>query len=123
MIKKAAQRLGEAAAAVRGVRVYPDIGPGVSPPAVVIGPPALTWEALPGCGGEPTSGRYPVYVVVGDDPDRALPQLLDLVLAVAAALDAVDDAVVGRAEPTLYPSSGADLPAYQIQVDMALGGD
>ncbi|PZG18979.1 hypothetical protein C1I95_12435 [Micromonospora craterilacus] len=120
-IKKAAERLHQALVPVKGVRVYPDIGPDVSPPAAVIGPPALTWEGLPGCGGEPTSGRFGVWVVVDDD-DRSVSRLIELVPPVAAALDAVDDAVVVRADPTTYPGSSKDLPAYQIQVDMALGG-
>lgn len=103
-------------AAIEGLRFYPDMGPAVSPPCAVLGPPDLHFEAM--CTG-PTSARWPVYVVVPVG-DRALPTLWELVPAVAAALDTVPDAAVQDASPGVYPSSAGDLPAYVIQVDVDL---
>lgn len=100
------------------LRVHPDVGPGVEAPAVVVGVPALTWEGV--CDG-PTSAQFPVWVVVPNDLERAESRLYELVPLVAAALDGVRDATVIRADPGTYPSSSGDLPAYQIQVDVALG--
>jgi hypothetical protein len=117
-IEQAANALRAAAATVEGLRVHPDVGPGVDPPAVVVGVPALEWEAL--CPG-PTSAQFPVWVVVPNDLARADTRLYELVPLVAAALDEVPDATVVRADPGTYPSSGVDLPAYQITVDVALG--
>lgn len=105
---------------ITGTRFYPDAGPAVSPPAggaVVLGPPVLRWEAL--CV-EPTSARWVVWAVVAADVDRTLDRLLELVPKVAAALDAVRDAVVVQATPGRYPSSNGDLPAYEVSVEYAL---
>ncbi|MFI6160390.1 hypothetical protein ACIA59_10620 [Micromonospora haikouensis] len=118
VIEQAEKVLRDALRAVDGARLHPDVGAGVSPPALVVGVPSLTWEGM--CAG-PTSARWLVYVVVPADNARAAGRLMELVLRVAAALDAVDDAVVVRADPGTYPASGGDLPAYEIQVDMALG--
>lgn len=98
------------------VRHFPDVGPAVTPPATVMGPPAFTWETP--CDA-PTSARWLVYVIVSAD-DRAMQRLFDLLPKVAAALDAVTDATVVRADPGTYPTSNGDLPAYEIQVDYSL---
>jgi hypothetical protein len=91
----------------------------VDPPAVVVGPPALEWEDYT---SEPSTGRYPVWLVVTGG-DGATEALLGLVPLVAAAIDAIDTAALVRADPGVYPSStGSDLPAYQFQVEIALGG-
>lgn len=91
----------------------------VDPPAVVVGPPALEWEDY---SSAPSTGRYPVWLVVTGG-DGATEQLLGLVPLVAAAIDAIDNAALLRADPGVYPSStGSDLPAYQFTVEIALGG-
>lgn len=117
-IEDAATALRTAAGTVPDIRVHPDVGPGVDPPAVVVGVPALEWEGI--CPG-PTSAQFPVWVVVPNDLARADGRLYELVPLVAAALDEVPDATVVRADPGTYPSSSGDLPAYQITVDVALG--
>lgn len=114
MAAKAA--LEEALRTVPGQRVYPDVGPAVDPPGTVVAPPALQWEGA--CTG-PTSARFLVWLVVTND-DRAPQRLLTLLEPVTEALDAVDDAVVVRADPGRYPITNGDLPAYEIQVDYAL---
>ncbi|MEV7263974.1 hypothetical protein AB0N38_10525 [Micromonospora aurantiaca] len=113
-VVEAAEALAAALRGVEGVRYVPDLAAVVEPPATALGPPALTWDAY--CV-EPTEARFIAYVVVARD-ERALPRLWDLVPRVAAALDAVPDAVVRRADPGLYPSG--ELPCYQIQVEVSL---
>ncbi|MCW6008501.1 hypothetical protein K1W54_28750 [Micromonospora sp. CPCC 205371] len=99
------------------IRLHPDVGAAVDPPAAVVGPPALLWE---GACLEPTTARFLVYVIVSPDAERAKERLYALVPMVANALDQVTDASVIRADPGRYPTSDGDLPAYEIQVDVAL---
>lgn len=115
-IAEAKQALLAALREVPGVRNFPDVGPGVDPPCTVLGPPALLWE---GVCPDPTSARFLVYVVVTSD-DQSMDRLYELMPQVAAALDAVRDATVIRADPGVYPTTNGNLPAYEIQVDMAL---
>lgn len=116
-VKAAAETL-EAALKALGMPVKRDPGARLNPdPAsIVLGPPALTFEAL--CP-EPSDARFLVYVVVGAD-EYALERLWALVPKVAAACDGVQDAAVRRADPGTYPSGGVELPSYAIQVDYAL---
>jgi hypothetical protein len=102
-------------AAAQGLQVPPDVGPGVDPPAVVVGVPSLLWEST--CGM--TSAQVIVWLVVTRD-EFALTRLLELVPLVAAVLDTVENATVVRADPGTYPIGDSDLPAYQISVDVAL---
>jgi len=78
----------------------------------------VTWE---GYCPEPTEAAFIVWAVVDAD-DRALPRLWDLVAVVSDALDEVKDAAVRRAHPATYPSGSTELPAYQITVEVSLGG-
>lgn len=115
-VKAAAEALEFALKTAVNLRVHRDLGANVDPPALVLGPPALTWE---GVCLEPTEARFLVYVVVRAD-EYALERLWALVPQVSEALDGVTDAAVRRADPGSYPSAGVDLPAYSIQVDYAL---
>lgn len=118
-VSEAAEALEAALATVPGLRGYRDPGAVIDPPAWVLGPPVLSFEAY--CV-EPTTARFLVWLVVKAD-DRALERLWDLVPAVAAAVDEhAESASVSSAEPATYPTSGAELPAYTISVDYSLGG-
>lgn len=99
-----------------GFEVYPDIGPAVSPPGAVLGAPTLQWETP---GVEPTSARWSVFLIVPAG-DRASRELWDLIPPVTAALDQVADVAVMTASPSSYPTSGGDLPAYEIQIEVSL---
>ncbi len=101
---------------VQGLRVYSDLGESMDPPAAIVGPPRLNWEAQ--CPG-PTSARFLVYVVVGAD-ERALENLWRWVELAADALDGVLDATVIRADPGTFNSGGNDLPSYEITVEVSL---
>lgn len=85
-------------------------------PALVIGPPRLVWQT--GCV-EPTEARYLVWVVVDAD-ERAIERLWDLVVEAGHAIDAYSDAVVIQADPAVFPSGTAQLPAYELQVEVPL---
>lgn len=115
-VVEAADALRAALAAVDGVRFYRDLSASLDPPAALLGPPRLTWEAL--CP-EPTSATFLVYLVVTAD-DRSVERLWDLIEAVTLALDEVTDAVVMEANPSTWPSGATELPAYEITVDYAL---
>lgn len=116
-----AEKAAELAEALRtvtlpGFRVYPDVGPGVSPPGAVVGAPTFRWETG---SAAPTSARWPVWLVVTAG-DRAAQHLWELLPPVTEALDGVLDAAVVEASPGTYPTSGGDLPAYIIEIEVNL---
>jgi hypothetical protein len=111
------QSISDAVRTVEGIRCYDRMGVDVAPPAVVIGPPGLTWEHL--CR-PPTGADAVVYVVV-EAGERALEQLYHFTPLVAAAIDEhVVGAAVKRAHPGLFPTGATDLPAYEITVSIDL---
>lgn len=93
-----------------------ELGANVDPPAVVLGPPQLTWDAYVSV---PTSARLVVYLSVALD-DRSMDKLLDLLPLVTEAIESVKDCVVTLATPTAYTAGNSDLPAYEITVEVAL---
>ncbi len=113
-IADAAAALKTAVLTVEDVRVYA-LGEQVTPPGVVIGPPALTGQTV--CAG-PTDATFSVYVIVALD-DRALERLWELVPAVWAAIEENTDAVVLRADPGTYAAAGipAEMPSYELAVE------
>ncbi len=99
-------------------RVNPQEGDNIQCPAVVIGPPALTFgSGVP----EPTDARFLVYLVVDGPIGRELATLLELAPFVFEAIDTQTDGVVVQADPATYVV-GADLelPAYEIVVEVPL---
>lgn len=117
-VQAAADALAAAIATVPGVRVYTDPAAVVDPPGAVVGPPALRWEAL---ATDPTSATFVVYVAVAVD-SRALSRLWDLVPQVVAAIEASRDvdATIDHADPGTWLSGGAELPCYEVTVEVAL---
>jgi len=117
-VKTASDTIVAALNAVEGMtgRATSDLGATVNPPALVLGPPALMWEGV--CDG-PTSARFLVYAVESVD-ERALVRLWVLVPLVAAALDALPDVSVIRADPGAYLAGGPELPCYEIQIEVSL---
>lgn len=116
-ISDAAVDLETALKLIPEVSVHRDPGaPLTSPPAVVIGPPALEWES--GCPA-PTAARFLVYVVVTAD-ERAVERLWELVELVAATIDTQTDAAVIRADPAVFVSGTSQLPCYEIQTEVPL---
>jgi len=108
--------LNQALKGVQGVRVYEDPGANMDPPAVLVGPPSLTWE---GYGANPSSARIIIYLIVPAD-DRVLERLGDLITSVAGAIDDTQNAVVLRADPGTFTVGGQELPSYEVLVEVAL---
>jgi len=99
------------------VLAYTEVGEEAEPPAVVIGPPALDFQAQTRSA---TSADVEVFVVV-DVSEGSLDQLYRLAPAVAAAIDEhVENGVVTGARPGLYPLGTRELPAYSISVSIDL---
>lgn len=120
-VRDAAQQLEAALKLVPGhdrkpVEVVRDPGATLHPPTLVLGPPSLIWET--GCA-EPTSARFIVFAVV-DSNEYAVERLWVFVAETAGAIDTHTDAVVVRADPSAYPNGGVELPAYELQVEVAL---
>ncbi|MBK1785133.1 hypothetical protein [Prauserella cavernicola] len=121
LVREAAERLEAALATVGDLRVTRDLGSNVDPPAAIIGPPRLDWDGYLPLGelAQPTSATCVVYVAVAND-DRSLERLWEFVPRVAAALSEVQDAVTTSALPGMFPVGNADLPCYEITVEMSL---
>jgi hypothetical protein len=115
-IAEAAATILAALKGIEGVNATSDVGKTLDPPSLVLGPPALVWQGV--CAG-PTSARWLVYVVVPAD-ERALERLWELVPVVAAALDAMPDVSVIRADPGAYVNGSGELPCYEIQIEVSL---
>jgi len=100
---------------VEGVRFY-DYSDNIDPPAVLVSPPTLDWEAY---ASQPTTATVQVFLVVSQN-DRALPQMLKYIEPVSDALDSVTNAVVQTAIPTIFQAGNSDLPCYAISVEISL---
>lgn len=99
------------------LRVYPDPGATVTPPAVVIGLPVLVSDS--GCVG-PRLARFKVAVIVSAD-ERAAERLWDLVPLVEAAIWTVQDAVTAPEQtPGVFTNGGLALPSYELSVEVGL---
>lgn len=116
-VQQAVELLRDALEGVVGIRHYRLMSGPVDPPATVLAPPALQWQAL---GPDPTEATFRVALVVARD-DRTVDQLIELYGVVVEALDGLDGRVqVRSAEPGVYPAGGVELPAYLFDVDVSL---
>jgi hypothetical protein len=114
-VAAASQRLADAVSIVPDLRVVTSVAQSVSPPAVVIGPPRLSWFGYGIPGGQPTSGQWNVYLVVSLNA-YAIDVLLELVASIASAIERYTKGVVVGSGPGVYPSPNGALPAYVITV-------
>lgn len=112
-----AKRLRAALRTVPGVRFYDDYSASVAPPALLLGPPSLTWGAA--CK-QPTEGTFLAYLVVKSD-NRAVERLWDLIESVTEVIENTDFASVTEANPLSFAVGGTDLAAYEITINAALG--
>jgi hypothetical protein len=90
----------------------------IRPPAAVLLPPTFTWGSF---ADEPDAFEALVAIVErgGDGDQRALEELLRWVPLVATAIENAPDAVVTRAAPGSFLSSGSGttpLPCYYLEV-------
>lgn len=117
-VATAAAELIAALKTVDTLRVISDGTAALDPPCALLGPPQLDWTVYN--SSAPDQATFVVMVAVPAD-DRATERLWDLVVTVAAAIESVVDAVVRSAFPiSVAVGTSADLPAYQLQVEMSL---
>lgn len=111
-----------AAEAIRAALTAADIrvfylGQSVDPPAVVIVPPLVTWN-LP--MSDPSEAQFGLALVVPDDEQMVL-TLIDYIQRVGEALDASEhEFSMKQAAPGVFPGNPGELPAYRIQIEVAL---
>src|SRR5690554_4087162 len=121
-VPEAVDAIATALRQVDGLRVHTDPSATIRPPAVVIGPPALGWRGY--CPDMvPTHARFTLHLVLPAN-SRTLELAWELVPQVADAVETVPDVVVApmehAAQPGTWPTGTGDLPAYAIDVDVAL---
>ncbi|TDP97650.1 hypothetical protein [Labedaea rhizosphaerae] len=118
VVAEAAALLVEALSNVDGMRVYTNPGADVQPPGIVLGAPTLTWGTYSRTYS-PSGATWPVFLVCKADA-KTLPLMWSLLPKITAALDGLEPVAVASATPTLYPVSGAELPAYELTVEVGL---
>lgn len=115
MLETTLAALNAALRAVEGLRVDMSGLGDVAPPAVVVGPPTLAWQAY---SDVPTDVSFDVVLYVPAD-DRAVARLLRFLPLVRDAVETVEDVVVVTATPQTFRSGGTDLPAYRLQIEVS----
>lgn len=112
----------EAADAIRAALTAADIrcfylGQSVDPPAVVIVPPLLTWD-MP--SSDPSEAQFGLALVVPED-DHMVLTLINYIERVGRALDESEhEFAMKQAAPGVFPGNPGELPAYRIQIEVAL---
>lgn len=101
---------------VPGVRAYVLGERAIDPPATIVAPPQVQWNAM---GSDPTGATFEVALVVAMN-ERAATQLIALLPRVVAALEKVPSGAVISAAAGTYPAAPKDLPAYLITVEVGL---
>lgn len=116
------KRLADAIATVPNLRVILAVATPISPPAVVLGPPRLTWLGYNqnNFSGDPVTAQWSVYFVVGMN-QYAVDELLSTVGSITLAIERLTPGVVMGSGPGVYPSPSGPLPAYTILVQMEVG--
>jgi hypothetical protein len=117
-IQQARARLAEILRGVDGLRVYTELGDSVDPPAVMVSLPRVRFGG--GEPGEPTEGTFviPLFVSQMGDVSDQLARWLPIV---AKTLEESGAVITDTADPGTWPAGGGlELPAYLIEVEVAL---
>lgn len=116
-IQAARAALAEALGTLKGLHVHTQLGDDVDPPAVMVSLPRVTFD---GRIAEATGATFTIPLFarregdVSDDLARWLPD-------VVATIDGLNDQVtVTAAAPGTWPAGGVELPAYLLEVEVAL---
>lgn len=115
-IATVAAAISEALRGVEGVRHYPEPLGSVEPMATVLGAPELTWTTG---DVEPDEALWPI-ALVGQVDDRTAGRLWAALPKVVEALDGIPNVVTRRARPDTFSAGGSSLPAYLIEIEVAL---
>lgn len=99
-----------------GSQVYTEPDAAINLPAIMIGPPELSWTVFNGSG--PDQAKWLLYLIVKANGD-ALAALEQMIGQVAALLFATPGApvITDPAVPDSWKSGGADLPAYVLTIE------
>jgi hypothetical protein len=116
-VQQARAELAECLDELPGLNVTRQLGQTMELPAVVVSLPRLAFEGQN--PGEPTQGTFLLALMAPRDEDVA-ESLTEWVTKVTEQIDRLDSAVVRNADPGTWPSGGTDLPAYLIEVEVAL---
>lgn len=100
-----------------GLNVSRQLGQTMELPAVIVSLPRLVFEGPN--PGEPTQATFLLALMVPRDEDVS-DSLAEWITKVAEQIDRWDSAVVRNADPGTWPSGGIDLPAYLIEVEVAM---
>lgn len=115
-IQQARAALSEALDGIDGLRVHRELGDVVDPPAVMVSLPRVEFRGPP---GEPTHATFtiPLFAArTGDVSD----ELAGWLPVVASCLENIGVPVTA-AVPGTWPAGGSvELPAYLIEVEVAL---
>lgn len=122
-LQKWARIIGDVLDGVEEVRVYREAGTEIDPPAVAIGLPRVEYNA--GNSSEPSDATFVIGLIgtatripnLNDEMMGLLPVIMDALLT--------DIRLAGRIEPGIispgtWPNGGVDLPAYLIEIGVAL---
>ena len=109
--------IADALSTITGLAVTRSVGAVLDPPCVVVGAMRLEWKVS---GYEPTEGVIVVGLAVAhrDDAQEELDEWL--IKVVTAIEDHTSNATVKSATENTVPAGGVDLPAYLIEVEVAL---
>ena len=116
----AAKAIGDALDALPDVRVYREPGESIEGPALAISVPSVEWN---GPGTDPTDATFTVgFIPSIVRAERLNESMMGMLPAVVEALDSAmpSRVVVRRANPGTWPNGGGDLPAYLIEIEVAL---
>jgi hypothetical protein len=115
-IQQARAGLADALDQIEGLRVHRELGDVVDPPAVMVSLPRVRFEGPP---GEPTHATFTVPLFAARDGDVS-DNLAEWLPVVAQRIEELG-APVTAAEPGTWPAGGGvELPAYLIEVEVAL---
>jgi hypothetical protein len=94
-------------------RVYSTSDVSVDTPAIVIGPPGLTYTVQ---GYVPTTVTF-VVSIVRSESDTLLSDLLDDIETAGEAIEDLTEGSVMQALPGVYKANNGDFPCYQLTVE------
>lgn len=122
-LQKWARIIGDVLDTVEEVRVYREAGTEIDPPAVAIGLPRVEWNL--GNSAEPTDATFVIGLIgtasripnLNDEMMGLIPVVMDALLSDPRLASQIEPR---GASPGTWPNGGVDLPAYLIEIGVAL---
>lgn len=122
-LQKAAALIGDVLDGIPEVRVYREAGTPIDPPAVAIGLPRVEYRL--GNSAEPSDATFVIGLIgtasripnLNDEMMGLLPVIMDALLTDVRLAGRIEP---GTISPGTWPNGGVDLPAYLIEIGVAL---